>query len=99
MPQQRSPRTAPDAEPVLGPRVTVFHDGTHWSYRVEGEPDPGHLFADLSPALAGAGYLARTLRAELVVLDTDGAVCERAHHGEACRCHPHASPNGAGPGV
>ncbi|MFL6157932.1 MAG: hypothetical protein ACJ72D_17710 [Marmoricola sp.] len=72
---------------VRAPQVTTFHDGARWTYGVEGEPDLGHRFEDLAPALAGARYLARSRRAVLVIQDRTGDRLETVDYGGTCDCH------------
>ena len=77
-------------------RVTTFYDGARWGYCVEGEPDPGHRYADRAHAVAGGRFLAQSLGAEHVVEDESGAVAECTDCGEVCDCHPRS---GTGPGA
>lgn len=86
-------RTAPRAIPQQRsasprPQVRTFWDGSRWTYRIVGEPDLGHRFSEPAQALAAGRYLARTMRAELVVENEDGSLRERTDYGAECGCHP-----------
>lgn len=92
VPRQADRSGAADAQPRPGasgpaPQVTTFHDGAHWSYRVEGEPDLGHRFDDLAPAVEGARYLARSRHGVLVIQDQAGDPVDRADYSGTCACH------------
>ena len=89
IPRQRSAGT-------VHPRVTTFFDGSRWSYRVEGQPDLGHRYADRAQAEAGGRFLAQSLGAEHVIEDESGAVAERVDCSRVCDCHPR---HGARPGA
>ncbi|MET3963181.1 hypothetical protein ABIE44_003115 [Marmoricola sp. OAE513] len=96
VPSQRAPRDETGDTPAPTPaetpaRVTAFFDRSRWSYRIEGEPEPGHSFEKKEPAIAGATYLARARGAELVVENEDGSVSSCRYFGDRCVCHDNAS--------